>query len=47
MTWLPTFVVGERGASQTTASLLTAAFVAVNIPGNLFGGWMLKRRIPR
>lgn len=47
MTWLPTFVVGERGASQTTASLLTAAFVAINIPGNLLGGVMLKRRIPR
>ena len=47
MTWLPTFVVGERGASQTTASLLTAAFVAVNIPGNLLGGLLLKRRVPR
>jgi len=47
MTWLPTFVVGERGASQTAASLLTAAFVAVNIPGNLLGGLLLKRRVPR
>lgn len=47
MTWLPTFVVGERGASQTTASLLTAAFVAINIPGNLLGGLLLKRRVPR
>ena len=47
MTWLPTFAVGERGASQTAASLLTALFVAVNIPGNLLGGLMLKRRVPR
>jgi predicted MFS family arabinose efflux permease len=47
MTWLPTFMVGERGASQTSASLLTAAFVAINIPGNLLGGWLLKRRVPR
>jgi cyanate permease len=47
MTWLPTFMVGERGASETAASLITAAFVAVNIPGNLLGGLLLKRRMPR
>lgn len=47
MTWLPTFVVAERGASQTAASLLTAAFVAINIPGNLLGGLLLKRGAPR
>src|SRR6185503_5209143 len=32
MTWLPTFVVDERGASATKAALLAAAFVAINIP---------------
>lgn len=47
MTWLPTFVVDERGASQASASLLTAAFVAANIPGNLLGGYLLKQRVPR
>ena len=47
MTWLPTFVVGERGASQASASLLTAAFVAMNIPGNLLAGYLLKRRVAR
>jgi MFS family permease len=47
MTWLPTFVVDERGASPATASLLTAAFVAANIPGNLLGGLLLKLRLPR
>jgi len=47
MTWLATFAVGERGASEGAAALLTAAFVAVNIPGNLLGGWLLKRRVPR
>jgi predicted MFS family arabinose efflux permease len=47
MTWLPTFVVGERGASQSSASLLTAAFVIANIPGNLVGGLMLGRGMPR
>ena len=47
MTWLPTFVVGERGASEGAAALLTAAFVAVNIPGNLLGGLLLGLRMPR
>jgi len=47
MTWLPTFAVGERGAGEGTAALVTAAFVAVNIPGNLLGGVLLKRRVPR
>jgi MFS family permease len=47
MTWLPTFVVDERGASPATASLLTAAFVAANIPGNLLGGFLISRGMPR
>lgn len=47
MTWLPIFVVGERGADPGTASLLTAIFVAVNIPGNLLAGVLLRRRMPR
>jgi predicted MFS family arabinose efflux permease len=47
MTWLPTFLVEERGASQATASWFTAAFVAANIPGTLLGGWLLKRGMAR
>jgi predicted MFS family arabinose efflux permease len=47
MTWLPTFAVDERGASQATASWLTAAFVAANIPGVLLGGLLLSRGVPR
>jgi DHA1 family inner membrane transport protein len=42
MTWLPTFAVGERDASSGQAALLTAAFVAANIPGNLLGGVLLR-----
>src|SRR5262249_54572468 len=42
MTWLPTFAVGERGATPVQAALLTAAFVAANIPGNLLGGVLLR-----
>ena len=43
MVWLPTFVVDERGMDPAAASLLTALFVAVNIPGNLLGGVLMKR----
>jgi MFS family permease len=47
MTWLPTFAVDERGASAGTASLVTAAFVAINILGNLLGGVLLRLDLPR
>jgi len=47
MIWLPTFLVGERGASAALASLLTALMVLVNAPGNLAGGWLLARGVRR
>jgi len=47
MTWLPTFVVSERGASAEQAALLTAAFVAANVPGNLLGGTLLRLGLSR
>jgi len=47
MTWLPTFAVDERGMTQSGAALLTAAFVAINIPGNLLGGVLLRAGLPR
>ncbi|MGE5640658.1 MAG: CynX/NimT family MFS transporter [Clostridia bacterium] len=47
MTWLPTFVVEERGMSQPAAALVAAAFVAINIPGNLLGGLLLRLGLRR
>lgn len=47
MTWLPTFVVDQRGASPATASLLTAAYVAINILGNQLGGLLLRSGVAR
>lgn len=47
MTWLPTFVVDERGGSPAAAALITAAFVAINIPGNQLGGLLLRLGVPR
>ena len=47
MIWLPTFVVEQRGGSTATAALLTALMVLINVPGNLAGGWLLSRGVPR
>jgi len=33
--------------SPATASLVTALYVAFNVPGNLAGGWVLKRGMAR
>ncbi|OGA71218.1 MAG: hypothetical protein A3F77_14830 [Betaproteobacteria bacterium RIFCSPLOWO2_12_FULL_67_28] len=41
MTWLPTFVVAERGGSALQGALLSAAWVAINVPGVLLGGWLM------
>lgn len=47
MVWLPTFLVQTRGASLATASLIAAAVVAINVPGNLTGAWLMQRQTPR
>lgn len=47
MTWLPTFVVGERGGTALLGALLTALWVAINVPGVLFGGWLMGRGAKR
>ena len=47
MIWLPTFVVDERGGTASTAALLTALMVLINVPGNLAGGWLLGRGVRR
>lgn len=42
MVWLPSFFGDELGLRAPTAALSTALIVAVNIPGNLLGGAMLR-----
>ena len=44
MAWLPTYLINHRGLVSGTASLLSAAVVAANVPGNLLGTWLLRRR---
>jgi cyanate permease len=46
MVWLPTFL-SEHGSSTATAAIATALMVLVNAPGNLCGGWLLSRGMPR
>lgn len=46
MVWLPTFLT-EQGLSTPAAALATALMVLVNAPGNLLGGWLLSRGVPR
>jgi MFS family permease len=47
ITWLPTFVVGERGGSALLGALLTALWVGINVPGVLLGGWLMAHGAPR
>jgi len=45
--FLPTFLTDELGMGATGAALLTALAIAANIPGNLFGGWLMHRGAAR
>jgi CP family cyanate transporter-like MFS transporter len=47
MIWLPTYLIESQGLSLTTAVLATALAVIVNCFGNLLGGWLLQKNIPR
>lgn len=47
ITWLPTFIVGERGGSSQAGALLSALWVGVNVPGVLLGGWLMARGATR
>ncbi len=47
MVWLPTFAIEEKGLSLEVAATLTAIALAINIPGNWFGTWLVHKQIPR
>jgi DHA1 family inner membrane transport protein len=47
MGFLPTLLIEGNGVSPDHAALLTALMVAVNVPGNLAGGWFLQRGFRR
>ncbi len=43
ITWMPTFMIEERGADPAVASALTAMIVVANGICSFFGGWLLHR----
>jgi nitrate/nitrite transporter NarK len=47
MGFLPTLLAEEYGLGPGRASVLTAVMVAMNVPGNLMGGWLLHRGLRR
>jgi predicted MFS family arabinose efflux permease len=47
MIWLPSFLIEEFALGSAAAALLSALVVAMNVPGNLLGGWLLQRGAAR
>lgn len=45
--FLPKIIVEQNEVSAETAALVTACILAIHIPGNLLGGWLLNRNIHR
>ena len=45
--WLPTFLKEQRGLPAATVALLTCAMLLANVPGNLIGGLLVQRGLPR
>ena len=47
MSFLPTFFIEQVGIGKEGAALWTALAVIVNIPGNIFGGILSQKNVPR
>ncbi|MEE8083850.1 MAG: MFS transporter [Alphaproteobacteria bacterium] len=47
MVWLPTFIIEQRGLAVRTAAMVTVIAVLINLPGNLLGGWLTHKEVPR
>ncbi len=47
MAWLPSYLVEQCGLGVALAAHLTVLVVAVNMLGNILGGWLLQRGVPR
>ena len=45
--WLPTFLTETQGRGPVGAALFSALVVAMNVTGNLIGGWLMHRGVPR
>ena len=47
MVWLPTFAIEELGLTIGTTAILTALAIAVNIPGNWLGSYLVHLELDR
>lgn len=45
MVWLPTFLIADMGFEKNIAAVLTACIIAMNIPSNIMGGWLLRNGV--
>lgn len=45
--WLPTYLQEVSHVGATFAAMLTALAIFSNCFGNVFGGWLVQRRVPR
>lgn len=45
--WLPTFLKEQRGLTAGWVALLTCVMLLANVPGNLIGGALVQRGVPR
>jgi MFS family permease len=45
ITWMPTFIIEERGSGAASAASLTALAVVSNGLSNILGGWLLRRAV--
>ena len=46
MTWLPSYLIEERGMRVFQASMILSVVVFVNIPGNIVGGMVVSAWCP-
>ena len=45
--WLPTFLKVQRGLTSGWAALLSCVMLLACVPGNLLGGALVQRGLPR
>ena len=45
--WLPTFLTETQGRGPIGAALFSALVVGMNVAGNMIGGWLMHRGMPR